>query len=218
MTMQKRGFTLIELTLVIAVIGVLAAILLPGLARAREAARRASCQVNLMNLSIIFQAYATEHERQLPWSGGEDDARCLRRLRGEYVADMDTFLCPSASNGRDWPKGSSKSTRRYGVKRSGPHSVRVSYDYLGCYTNRPITMPFAKEPIPRMGILWDQASFEVNSLNHIPGGCNVLFLDGSIEFIKFNDFEQRLLPVVPQGVGYHYTPADIPPPPKNPRK
>jgi len=66
MKIMKKGFTLIELLVVIAIIAILAAILLPALARAREAGRRATCQSNLKQLGLSIYMYGQTFGDHLP--------------------------------------------------------------------------------------------------------------------------------------------------------
>ena len=63
---KRTAFTLIELLVVIAIIAILAAILFPVFARARENARRSSCQSNLKQIALGFMQYTQDYDERMP--------------------------------------------------------------------------------------------------------------------------------------------------------
>ena len=69
---HRRGFTLIEFLVVIAIIAVLIALLLPAVQAAREAARRAQCVNNLKQIGLALHNYHSSHD-SLPWGDGPDE-------------------------------------------------------------------------------------------------------------------------------------------------
>lgn len=93
-----KAFTLIELLVVIAIIAILAAILFPVFARARENARRASCQSNMKQTAIAFTMYAQDYDEQMP-SGkllsGEYRGQGWAGQIAPYAKSIQVFRCPS---------------------------------------------------------------------------------------------------------------------------
>jgi prepilin-type N-terminal cleavage/methylation domain-containing protein/prepilin-type processing-associated H-X9-DG protein len=92
----KRGFTLIELLVVIAIIAILAAILFPVFARARENARRASCQSNLKQIGLGIAQYTQDSDEKLPPCGLDDGSnKPWAQVIQPYMKSQQVFRCPS---------------------------------------------------------------------------------------------------------------------------
>jgi prepilin-type N-terminal cleavage/methylation domain-containing protein/prepilin-type processing-associated H-X9-DG protein len=110
-TSGKKAFTLIELLVVIAIIALLAAILFPVFARARENARRASCQSNEKQLLLSFVQYTQDYDERFPpyKVSGNPASLWWTEAMQPYIKNYQILRCPSAPT----PRGNAASDGNY---------------------------------------------------------------------------------------------------------
>ncbi|MBW3635146.1 MAG: DUF1559 domain-containing protein [Armatimonadetes bacterium] len=94
----QRGFTLIELLVVIAIIAILAAILFPVFGRARENARRSSCQSNMKQLGLAVMQYAQDYDEMYPMGMRNNWTNAWAVTVQPYAKSYEVFRCPNESN------------------------------------------------------------------------------------------------------------------------
>lgn len=280
---DHRAFTLVELMMVIAVIGVLAAIMLPAVAATRESARRKSCVSNLKQMGLALHMYALENADKYPPT---DDQHLVLMFEGsmiypEYIPDSMLLACPSDSQfdpvtnftlrqnhpedntpiGTVHPDCISSMSYVYtGFMMTSDDEVLanlVIYTWLS--TVLPISDPNANvwrennmnaasfgfaswgnagmdilnRLSPKVGrflitdintvftgggggdslvpIMWDQISTNVVDFNHVPAGINVLYLDGHVDFKRYDIFSEQF-PATPINAELNMATSSVIPP------
>jgi prepilin-type N-terminal cleavage/methylation domain-containing protein/prepilin-type processing-associated H-X9-DG protein len=202
--MGRRGFTLIELLIVIAVIGILAAILFPVFARARENARRASCMSNMKQIGMGTMQYVQDYDERFPGYGGSTSACWYYNLNPAgspaiykttswaqdiqpYVKSTQIFVCPSD-------------------KRKPPAGQELcSYGYNSPDLASSTGAPLVKVTVPSQFMMWfedsdsdtaydtiacqsgdDRFRSDVMALTRHLEGLNLLFVDGHVKWYKLS--------------------------------
>jgi len=176
---RKSGFTLIELLVVIAIIAILAAILFPVFARAREKSRAATCQSNLKQIGLGLAMYAQDWDDYLypaARSGNWKDMLVDCNTGKGYVPDG-VWRCPSDPDPTAWQK------------------INYSYaiSYYALFDTPPWTSiwggGFSSETavvldcINSIGAVYPNTPARVSDRHS--EGANILFKDGHVKWMRY---------------------------------
>lgn len=208
---RRAGFTLIELLVVIAIIAILAAILFPVFARAREKARQTSCLNNMKQLGTAMMMYTSDYDERFV---STDDNWRWYTLIYPYVANDQILQCPSLDDtGNQYTDYCINGVLAHGIAQA---MLRKPAEMI-MIGERATGMPWdGYHPWPRDGVSWNDLSAYTAAdghnwfLLHLEegrhnDGCNYAFADGHAKWLKWN---QTLEPPLP---GMHNPDRLIPP-------
>ncbi len=187
--MKRSGFTLIELLVVIAIIAILAAVLFPVFARAREKARQSACTSNEKQIALAVLMYAQDYDETLPAyynfaATVPAGSRYWMEVVMPYVKNQQVFICPS-NPGTNY-------TQSYGCNYNWPFSnfeqsawPPESGDPLAKITRPSETMMFLDGStyitLYDPGVASSTGGYYGKPVGRHNDQCNVAFCDGHVK-------------------------------------
>ncbi len=203
------GFTLIELLVVIAIIAILAALLLPGLAKAKDESKRAKCLSNLHQIGVTMIMYVSDNHDQFPYSGASWPQLPfvdLLKLYSPYIPnhtnDGNFFLCPADTAlgfNFEWVQANGAGNGITTKQLLFPNSYYYYYDFynndvnggrsLALRKTSDVRYPTRKAMAPCFASS-GKAPYDVDldtpTYGHGPEGMQLLFVDGHSQFANYH--------------------------------
>jgi len=197
---RKVGFTLIELLVVIAIIAILAAILFPVFAKAREKARQASCASNEKQLALGFLMYISDYDETFPPQN--IGANCSNSTGGlamhgimPYVKNVQLYICPSRNNPPNFCGNCSAASLAILWESSYGYSCGMMGGGGWGSTSIPWTQSLIRRPAEMFilgdsfgGNYWrpatDTSGCDTGSLDTHNDGINAAYVDGHVKWMK----------------------------------
>jgi prepilin-type N-terminal cleavage/methylation domain-containing protein/prepilin-type processing-associated H-X9-DG protein len=207
---QRRGFTLIELLVVIAIIAILAAILFPVFARARENARRASCQSNLKQIGLGIMQYTQDYDERYPGMSYVVGSLGWGGSIMPYVKSIQLFQCPSEPTAQgnfnsntaidyfynraltDWAGDGDMGYSQSALQNVALTIMSGDFKTTNNWEQLPKNVSASEDGMQCSGILGntgtghcsDAAALDRTAAQRHLEGANYLFADGHVKFHK----------------------------------